>query len=228
MSCLWCWSPSARTWSSRSWRKSDSAPSTISCVRRNGNGSSWRFCWPSSPSSPRRSPSEAPFSHLGGPQQRAVLAMLVLYRDRGLSDDRIVEYLWADQPPARALPTLQAYISHLRRRLEPQAAAGSRSGVIVRQGRGYAVRLPVDAVDAWRFEQLLDPVDDDAERVRRLTEALALWRGTPLAEYAHLGWAQAEISRLEEMRSVARELVAAARVDRGDAAVMVAELEAMV
>jgi len=165
---------------------------------------------------------------LGGPQQRAVLAMLVLYRDRGLSDDRIVEYLWDDQPPARALPTLQAYISHLRRRLEPQAAAGSRSGVIVRQGRGYAVRLPVDAVDAWRFEQLLAPVNDDAERVRRLTEALALWRGTPLAEYAHLGWAQAEISRLEEMRSVARELVAAARVDRGDAAVMVAELEAMV
>jgi DNA-binding SARP family transcriptional activator len=140
---------------------------------------------------------------LGGPQQRAVLAMLVLYRDRGLSDDRIVEYLWDDQPPARALPTLQAYISHLRRRLEPQAAAGSRSGVIVRQGRGYAVRLPVDAVDAWRFEQLLAPVNDDAERVRRLTEALALWRGTPLAEYAHLGWAQAEISRLEEMRSVA-------------------------
>jgi DNA-binding SARP family transcriptional activator len=73
---------------------------------------------------------------LGGPQQRAVLAMLVLYRDQGLSDDRIVEYLWDDQPPARALPTLQAYISHLRRRLEPQAAAGSRSGVIVRQGRG--------------------------------------------------------------------------------------------
>jgi two-component SAPR family response regulator len=61
--------------------------------------------------------------------------------------------------------------------------------VIVRQGRGYAVRLPVDAVDAWRFEQLLAPVNDDAERVRRLTEALALWRGTPLAEYAHLGWA---------------------------------------
>ena len=114
---------------------------------------------------------------LGGPQQRAVLAMLVLYRDRGLSDDRIVEYLWDDQPPARALPTLQAYISHLRRRLEPQAAAGSRSGVIVRQGRGYAVRLPVDAVDAWRFEQLLAPVNDDAERVRRLTEALALWVG---------------------------------------------------
>lgn len=73
---------------------------------------------------------------LGGPQQRAVLAMLVLYRDRGLSDDRIVEYLWDDQPPARALPTLQAYISHLRRRLEPQAAAGSRSGVIVRQAAG--------------------------------------------------------------------------------------------
>jgi hypothetical protein len=76
---------------------------------------------------------------LGGPQQRAVLAMLVLYRDRGLSDDRIVEYLWDDQPPARALPTLQAYISHLRRRLEPQAAAGSRSGVIVRQGTRLSI-----------------------------------------------------------------------------------------
>ena len=41
---------------------------------------------------------------LGGPQQRAVLAMLVLYRDRGLSDDRIVEYLWDDQPQPGRCP----------------------------------------------------------------------------------------------------------------------------
>ncbi len=166
---------------------------------------------------------------LGGPRQRAVLAMLVLHRGRLVSADQIVENLWADDRPANAFASLQSYVSHLRRRLEPDVAARARSGVIERQARGYCVRVPDAAVDAWRFEQLLATDEDGADSaVRRLTDALRLWRGAALADYSDEPWAQAEITRLEELRSVARERLVAARLDRGEAGVLVGELEAMV
>ncbi|HET6876404.1 MAG TPA: BTAD domain-containing putative transcriptional regulator [Jatrophihabitans sp.] len=165
---------------------------------------------------------------LGGPRQRAVLAMLVLHRGQTVSVDRIVEALWADEPPATGFKTLQSYVSHLRRRLEPDVAARSRSGVIVRQARGYAVRLAPDAVDAWEFERLLADAQHTSDPTATLRDALALWRGPALADYAGQPWAEPEITRLEDLRAVARERLAAARVERGDAAVMVGELEAMV
>ena len=164
---------------------------------------------------------------LGGPRQRAVLAMLVLHRGQLVSADQIVENLWADERPANAFASLQSYVSHLRRRLEPDVAARSRSGVIERQARGYCVRVPADAVDAWRFEQLLAE-GGGGDAVARLTDALQLWRGAALADYCDEPWAQAEITRLEELRSVARERLAAARLDRGESGVLVGELEALV
>jgi DNA-binding SARP family transcriptional activator len=163
---------------------------------------------------------------LGGPRQRAVLAMLVLHRGRLVSADQIVENLWADERPANAFASLQSYVSHLRRRLEPDVAARARSGVIERQANGYCVRVPEDAVDAWRFEQLL--AERGGDEVARLTGALRLWRGAALADYCDETWAQAEITRLEELRSVARERLAGARLHRGEAEVLVGELEAMV
>ena len=163
---------------------------------------------------------------LGGPRQRAVLAMLVIGRGRLVSAEQLIDDLWGDDRPADPFASLQSYVSHLRRRLEPDAAARSRSGVIARQAHGYAVQLAPDAVDSWRFEQLLTAEGGDI--VHRLTEALALWRGAPLADYTDRPWAQPEIVRLEELRSVARERLAQARVDRGEAAVLVGELEAMV
>jgi DNA-binding SARP family transcriptional activator/tetratricopeptide (TPR) repeat protein len=163
---------------------------------------------------------------LGGPRQRAVLAMLVIGRGQLVSAEQLIDNLWEDDRPANEFASLQSYISHLRRRLEPQAAARSRSGVIVRQAHGYAVRLAPDAVDAWRFEQLLTAEGGDA--VQRLTDALGLWRGAPLADYTDRAWAQPEITRLAELRAVARERLAQARVDRGEADVLVGELEAMV
>ena len=165
---------------------------------------------------------------LGGPRQRAVLAMLVLQRGHIISADQIVDDLWEDERPANAFASLQSYVSHLRRRLEPGVAARSRSGVITRGARGYAVRLPAEAVDAWRFEQLVTATDDDPDPVRRLTEALRLWRGAALADYADRAWAQPEITRLEELRSMTRERLVAARVDRGEAGIVIGELEAMV
>ena len=165
---------------------------------------------------------------LGGPRQRAVLALLVLDRGRSVSAERIAHALWEDEPPASAFATLQSYISHLRRRLEPDAAARARSSVIVRQGPGYSIQLPVDAVDTWRFEQLVATDAATPDAVARLTEGLQLWRGPALAEYADRPWAQPEITRLDELRSVARERLAAARIERGEAAVVVGELEGLV
>ncbi|MGY1637534.1 BTAD domain-containing putative transcriptional regulator [Geodermatophilus sp. SYSU D00742] len=168
---------------------------------------------------------------LGGPRQRAVLAVLVLARGESVPVESLVEAVWGDDPPEDAVGALQAYVSHLRRRLQPGSAARTRSAVIVREGRGYAVRLPPDAVDAWRFEALVrqsGTADDPAVTDALLERALALWRGPPLAEYADQPWAEAETARLIELRAVARERRLDARLRRGEAALLVPDIEAMV
>ena len=92
---------------------------------------------------------------LGGPRQRAVLALLLVGRGEVVSVDRLVEDLWNSEPPPRAIGALQAYVSHLRRALEPGRQPRTPATVLVSEPPGYAVRLPVDAVDAWRFEAMV-------------------------------------------------------------------------
>ncbi|HLM05251.1 MAG TPA: BTAD domain-containing putative transcriptional regulator [Blastococcus sp.] len=168
---------------------------------------------------------------LGGPRQRAVLAVLLLARGEIVPGDRLVESVWGERAPADPAGALQAYVSHLRRRLQPASAARTRSAVIVSEGRGYAVRLPPDAVDVWRFEALLDRAGteaDPAQTAAMMTEALALWRGPPLADWADEPWAETEIGRLTELRAAARERLLAARLELGEAPLLVPDLEAMV
>lgn len=167
---------------------------------------------------------------LGGPRQRAVLAVLLLARGEVVPAEKLADDVWGGEAPANVTGALQSYVSHLRRRLEPGSAARSRSGVIVREGTGYAVRLPADAVDAWEFEALLQQAGaaDAARRVDLLTRALALWHGPALVEYADEPWAEPEIARLSDLRAVAREQLLDARLDRGEAALLVPELEVLV
>ncbi|MFI7708548.1 BTAD domain-containing putative transcriptional regulator [Nonomuraea sp. NPDC049480] len=168
---------------------------------------------------------------VGGRRQRAVLALLVLARGDAMPADRLIDSLWGQQPPAGAAGNLQSYISRLRRQLEPGAARRSRGSVIVSRGPGYALSVGPDTVDAWRFEQLMRQASangDPAGAVTALTEALALWRGPALAEYTGEPWAQAEVNRLTELREVAGEQLLAARMEQGEAAVVVPEAEAMV
>jgi DNA-binding SARP family transcriptional activator/tetratricopeptide (TPR) repeat protein len=165
---------------------------------------------------------------LGGPRQRGVLALLVAARGQVVSVDRMVEDLWRGEPPSRALASLQAYVSNLRRLLEPGRPPRTPARLLVSASPGYALRLPPGAVDAWRFEELLDEaraLADPRDARARLDEALALWRGPAFAEVADEPWAAAETARLNELRLVARELHIAAGLRLGSPATVVPEAE---
>ncbi|GAA3517323.1 DNA-binding SARP family transcriptional activator/tetratricopeptide (TPR) repeat protein [Streptosporangium album] len=165
---------------------------------------------------------------LGGPRQRGVLALLVAARGQVVSVDRMIEDLWRGEPPSRALASLQAYVSNLRRLLEPGRPPRTPARLLVSASPGYALRLPPKSVDAWRFEDLLDEArtltEPQAARAR-LAEALGLWQGPAFAEVADEPWAAAETARLNELRLVARELHVAAGLRTGDPASVVPEAE---
>ncbi|MDX6301979.1 MAG: hypothetical protein QOF53_3193 [Nocardioidaceae bacterium] len=168
--------------------------------------------------------------NLGGRRQRAVVAVLVLARGQQVSTARLLDALWEGAPPPSGAASLQAYVSHLRRALEPERAARTPSRVIVSRADGYRMPAEEVEVDAWRFEELVDRAGtaaDPASRVRLLREALGLWRGPALAEYAGLDWADFEAQRLDEVRDLAREQLLAARLDGGESALLVPELEAL-
>jgi DNA-binding SARP family transcriptional activator len=71
---------------------------------------------------------------LGGRRQRAVLAALVIHRGQVVAADRLADLVWGDRAPANPAGALQAYVSHLRRRMQPEAGARRRGDVIVRAG----------------------------------------------------------------------------------------------
>src|SRR3954470_8521074 len=144
---------------------------------------------------------------LGGPRQRAVLALLLVARGEVVSVDRLIDDLWHGEPPPRATGALQAYVSNLRRALEPERAPRMPAHVLVSVPPGYAVRIPADAVDAWAFEgHLRRGTDTDDPHAARsaLTAALQLWRGSALAEFAAEPWAAPGGARPRAPRRVAR------------------------
>jgi len=168
---------------------------------------------------------------LGGPRQRAVLALLLVGRGAPVSVDRLIEDLWRGEAPQRASASLQAYVSNLRRALEPDRAPRTPAGVLVSAPPGYAMRLADEAVDGWRFERLVRGAAEaprpEAEAAL-LEQALALWQGAALAEFAGEEWAAPEAARFAELRWVARERLVDARVRAGRSAEAVVEAEALV
>ena len=75
---------------------------------------------------------------LGGPRQRAVLALLLTARGAVVPADRVSEDLWRGEPPPRAAGALQAYVSHLRKALEPDRPPRAPATVLVSAAPGYA------------------------------------------------------------------------------------------
>jgi len=163
---------------------------------------------------------------LGGPKQRALLAILLLHRGKVVSTDRLSDELWGERPPASAAKTVQAYVSNLRRALG--------DGLLITRGHGYLLQTAPDQLDVDRFEALVDAGrtalgEGNARRAsERLREALVLWRGPPLADFAYEPFAQAEAARLEEERLAALEDRIDADLTLGRHAALVGELESLV
>jgi len=128
---------------------------------------------------------------------RALLAVLLLGRGAVVSVDRLVDELWGERPPPTAAKNVQGYVARLRRVLG--------DGALLTQAPGYALR--VEALDATRFQALVEEArhEEPATAAPTLQEALALWRGPPLADFTYEPFAQDEIRRLEELRLSALE-----------------------
>src|SRR4051794_34902893 len=153
---------------------------------------------------------------IGKGKPRALLAVLALDEGSTVSSERLVEALWGEDPPATAVKMVQLYVSQVRKAL----AAGGDGAEIVTRGRGYELRLGDGDVDALRFAAL---VADDLPR-----EALALWRGAPLADVAEEPFAAGEIRRLEELHLTAAERAIDGDLAAGRHREVLAELEVLV
>jgi DNA-binding SARP family transcriptional activator len=152
---------------------------------------------------------------LGGSRQRGLLALLLLHANEVVSVDRLVDELWGAEPPATQANTLQQTVSRLRRALGPDR--------IETRPPGYLLRVKRGELDLERFEELVSEGDADA-----LRDALALWRGEPLADFAYEAFAQGAIARLTELRLAALERRIDADLARGSPAGLVGEIEALV
>ncbi|MFL5928923.1 MAG: BTAD domain-containing putative transcriptional regulator [Gaiellaceae bacterium] len=164
---------------------------------------------------------------LGGPRQRATLAILILSRNRVVPVERLADELYAGRPPVSAVTQVQRQVSELRR------ALGSADAIETRPP-GYALPVRDAELDLARFEQLAAEAGaarsrDDFERAAALyREALALWRGPALADVAYESFARAAAERLEELRLAVLEDRIDAELALGRHAVLAAELEGLV
>ena len=164
---------------------------------------------------------------LGGLRQRAVLAVLAVHANEVVPVDRLADDVWSGEPPPSAVGTLQRYISHLRRALEGLPAT------IETRGPGYVLTTDAESIDARRFERLVDiarillPTAPHTA-IDRIDEALACWRGAPLADFAYEEFAQPEVTRLEELHLNALEVRNDAALELGRYRDLVPELEGLV
>ena len=159
---------------------------------------------------------------LGGAKQRSLLAVLLLHANEVVSTERLIDDLWPDAPPRTAAKSIQVYVSALRK------AIGD--GRIVTRSPGYVLRVDPAELDVAGFERLVaEARTADPERAATLLrQALALWRGPPLADLAYEPFAQAVIARLDELRLTALEQRLDADLATGRHPDLVGELEALV
>jgi DNA-binding SARP family transcriptional activator len=163
---------------------------------------------------------------LGGPKPRALLAVLLLHPNEVVSADQLIDELWGEDSPERAAAALRVNVSRLRKALAQD--------VVTTRSPGYAIQIKPDALDLHRFERLVDEGRSSlarglaADAAVLLRDALSLWRGPALADFAYESFAQAAIGRLEEIRLGAIELRIDVDLALGRHDELVAELEALV
>src|SRR3954453_11609847 len=167
---------------------------------------------------------------LGGPGQRALLALLLVHANEPLSLDRLVDQLWNGQPPPTAAKIVQLYVSRLRKEL----AAAGQDRLLLTRAPGYVLQVQPDQIDALRFRRLHAEgrtalaAGDPARASRLMEQALALHRGQPLADVADSEFARAPAAELYERRLVALEDRAEAELALGRRDGLGAELERLV
>ena len=165
---------------------------------------------------------------LRGRRQRALLALLLLSANEVVPDDRLLEDLWGNEPPASGRAALRVRISQLRK------ALGEAGDALLTRPPGYVLHVEPDRIDARLFERLYGEgrrqLAEGAAELAAMTlrEGLGLWRGPALADFAYETFAQTEIARLEELRRAAFEERIDADLALGRHVELVGELEALV
>ena len=135
---------------------------------------------------------------LGGPRQRALLAVLLLHANESVSADRLVGALWGEDAPRTAVKALHVAVSRLRHELPD---------VVETTAVGYRVRVAPGELDLERFERAAAAgreslaAGQPERAAAQLREALGEWRGPALADLAAMPFAAGEIERLEEERA---------------------------
>jgi DNA-binding SARP family transcriptional activator/DNA-binding CsgD family transcriptional regulator len=163
---------------------------------------------------------------LGGAKQRALLGLLLVNANQVVSRDRLIDDLWGAEPPPSVVQSVQVYISRLRKLLPPDT--------LITRPTGYLLEVDPEDVDLMCFERLLGEGREalaahDPERAAEvLRDALNLWRGPPLADFAFEPFAQVVIGRLEELRVAALEDRIEADLELGRHADVIAELETLI
>jgi ABC-type transport system substrate-binding protein/DNA-binding SARP family transcriptional activator/streptogramin lyase len=169
--------------------------------------------------------------NLGGAQQRAVLALLLIDHDTPVTVARIADAVWDGRPPPRHATTIQTYVFHLREALEPDRPRGSPGRVIVSERGGYRLDTNGAAIDAREFERLahsgleLVRTGEHERALPELDAALALWRGDVFADVAELEAVAPVAVGLNELRLTAVEARIDALLALGRHKVAVGELD---
>src|SRR5690242_13169604 len=162
---------------------------------------------------------------IGAPKWRSVLAALLINPGQIVSVDTLISEVWRDHPPARAANLISIYVLRLRRLMDDPDGQ-----LLVTRAPGYQLRVAGDDTDALLFEAMVRDgrrafaAGDLAGAASRLTEALALWHGRPLADVPPTPLVEAEAERLAELRLDADELRITAELALGRHDQAVAEL----
>lgn len=131
-------------------------------------------------------------------KQRALLGVLVCYRNAPVSIDRILDLLWPDGPPPSARSNVHLYVHRLRARIGDAR--------IVRTTNGYQLTVRPGEADDEQFEELVAEgrrarESDDAMAASEIFgRAISLWRDTAYADLQHIGPLAVEATRLDELR----------------------------
>jgi len=160
---------------------------------------------------------------------RALLADLLVNFGHPVPADRLIDDLWGDDLPVHPAAALHSKVSRLRQALESAEPGGGE--LVAFRSPGYLLRAGDDALDEHRFGALMGRAGlarDPREKAGLLADALALWRGPALADFADAMFAQTAIARLEEQRLAALEAQAEARLALGEHSLLAGELGELV